>query len=392
MSVYGRKESGCSICDGKTIVKSNSLAVLRPDRAEKWHPTKNGDLTPYDVAPYTHKKVWWKCDKGDDHEWKGPISSDTNCPICSNYIVVESNCLANTHPEIVKEWHPTKNGDLTPYDVVGGSHSKAWWKCNKGDDHEWQSVIGSRAGSDKRSDSCPICSGRKVVESNCLATLRPQLALQWHPTKNSKYTPYNLTISSGRKVWWKCDKGEGHEWKTAVSNRTDRDSGCPFCTLTPQSRQELIITFELLLFFKNINPKGYKARINGKIRSLDIYIPSLNLGIEFDGTYFHKDKVAKDKLKTLQFKNDGFDIFRVRQQSKKDKLKKLTKNDVISKYPYNGKEVVNNVLMQIMRMYELGSNKTTKIKTYIAKKELQNEKGLDSYIEMILTEKAEKKK
>ena len=48
--------------------------------------------------------------------------------------------------------------------------------------------------------------------------------------------------------------------------------------------------------------------------------------------------------------------------------------------------------MQIMRMYELGSNKTTKIKTYIAKKELQNEKGLDSYIEMILTEKAEKKK
>lgn len=146
---------------------------------------------------------------------------------------------------------------------------------------------------------------------------------------------------------------------SSFSNRTDRDSGCPFCTLTPQSRQELIITFELLLFFKNINPKGYKARINGKIRSLDIYIPSLNLGIEFDGTYFHKDKVAKDKLKTLQFKNDGFDIFRVRQQSKKDKLKKLTKNDVISKYPYNGKEVVNNVLMQIMRMYELGSNKTT---------------------------------
>ena len=126
--------------------------------------------------------------------------------------------------------------------------------------------------------------------------------------------------------------------------------------------------------------------------NLDIYIPSLNIGIEFDGTYFHKDKTAKDKLKTLQFKKEGFDIFRVRQQSKKDKLKNLTKNDVISKYPYNGKEAVNNVLKQIMKMYELDAKKIAKIESYIAKKELQNEKGLDKYIEMILTEKAEKKK
>ena len=34
----------------------------------------------------------------------------------------------------------------------------------------------------------------------------------------------------------------------------------------------------------------------------------------------------------------------------------------------------------------------SKIEFYIAKKELQNEKGLDKYIDMILTEKAEKKK
>ena len=114
--------------------------------------------------------------------------------------------------------------------------------------------------------------------------------------------------------------------------------------------------------------------------------------IKLLSTYFHKDKIAKDKLKTLQFKKEGFEIFRVRQQSKKDKLKKLTKNDVISKYPYNGKEVVNNVLKQIMKMYELDTKKIAKIESYIAKKELQNEKGLDKYIEMILTEKAKKKK
>tara|TARA_B100000795_G_scaffold96153_1_gene70553 strand:- start:140 stop:325 length:186 start_codon:yes stop_codon:yes gene_type:complete len=59
--------------------------------------------------------------------------------------------------------------------------------------------------------------------------------------------------------------------------------------------------------------------------------------------------------------------------------------------PFNGKKVANNVLRQIMKMYELDTNKIAKIESYIAKNERQNEKGLDKYIDMILTEKAEKK-
>ena len=44
-----------------------------------------------------------------------------------------------------------------------------------------------------------------------------------------------------------------------------------------------------------------------------------------------------------------------------------------------------------MSRYTIYAKKTAKIESYLAKKELQNEKGLDKYIEMILTEKAEKK-
>ena len=44
-----------------------------------------------------------------------------------------------------------------------------------------------------------------------------------------------------------------------------------------------------------------------------------------------------------------------------------------------------------MSRYSLNAKKIDKIESYIAKKELQNEKGLDQYIDMILTEKAEKK-
>jgi len=58
--------------------------------------------------------------------------------------VVKSNCLATVKPELTKEWHPTKNGSLTPYDVVIFSNKKVWWKCPEGDDHEWLATIASR--------------------------------------------------------------------------------------------------------------------------------------------------------------------------------------------------------------------------------------------------------
>ena len=33
------------------------------------NPTKNGNLTPNDILRHSGRRVWWKCDKGDDHEW-----------------------------------------------------------------------------------------------------------------------------------------------------------------------------------------------------------------------------------------------------------------------------------------------------------------------------------
>ena len=53
--------------------------------------------------------------------------------------------FAETHPEVAKQWHPTKNGDLSPKDFTHGTHKKVWWKCDKGDDHEWIAIIYSRS-------------------------------------------------------------------------------------------------------------------------------------------------------------------------------------------------------------------------------------------------------
>ena len=50
----------------------------------------------------------------------------------------EGESLADLFPNIASEWHPTKNGDLTPDQVTKGSTKMVWWKCDVADDHEWK--------------------------------------------------------------------------------------------------------------------------------------------------------------------------------------------------------------------------------------------------------------
>ena len=377
--------NGCPICSGQKIVPSNCLATLNPKLSKQWHPTKNGDLKPYDIGLGYGKKVWWKCNKGDDHEWFiSPFArKKSNCPVCRNLKVVHSNCLVTTNKEIADQWHPTLNGNLTPLEVTSGSEIKVWWKCDKGDDHEWKALINARS----RGNGCPICSGQKIVPSNCLATLNPKLSKQWHPTKNGDLKPYDVGLGSNTKVWWKCDKRDDHEWKVNINSRVYFKSSCPFCNLTPQSKQELIITFELMKLFKNIDPKGLKTKLEGKLRAIDIYIPKLNLCVEFDGSYWHKDKRDIDKIKSEMLFEEGFKLIRVREEP----LKKIYNTDVISKKPYNGKQVTNDILSMILSIFELDPKLVSKIKDYQSKDGLQNEKGLEKYIDKILTEKADKK-
>lgn len=227
--VYSRTGagSGCPYCAGKKALPfSKTLATAFPDLMREWHPTLNVGVSPEELLPGTHRKVWWKCSKG--HEWRAQVKSrvqGSGCPVCSNRkINVGENDLATTHPEIAAQWHPTKNGTRTPYSVVGGHHAKVWWQCEKG--HEWQATILSRTTT---GSGCPVCAGKVVIPGqNDLASAHPAIAAQWHPTKNGTLTPEQVTTFSNRKAWWVCDKG--HEYYTVIAHRAQNASGCPYCS------------------------------------------------------------------------------------------------------------------------------------------------------------------
>jgi len=65
--------------------------------------------------------------------------------------VNELSTLFDIAPSLVKEWHPSANGNLTPRNVKMNYAKKVWWLCR--DSHKWKATIRCRM---KRND-CPIC-------------------------------------------------------------------------------------------------------------------------------------------------------------------------------------------------------------------------------------------
>ena len=220
----------CPYCAGRIASVTTSLAAREPAIARQWDDRRNGDLTPRDVTIRSGKTVWWKCPKGPDHRWQCTVDQRTRgrgCPFCAGKRVSVTNSLARRRPDIAREWHPVRNGKLTPRDVTLGSGRHVWWRCSRGPDHEWRGSVANR----NTGFGCPFCGGRRASVTNSLAAREPRFAREWHPTRNGTLTPHNVTFGAGRVVWWKCPFG--HEWKQTVNHRTHKQSGCPLCRRRP---------------------------------------------------------------------------------------------------------------------------------------------------------------
>ena len=63
--------------------------------------------------------------------------------------------LAEAFPEIAKEWHPTKNGKLTPEMVTRGSMLNIYWQCSHCG-YEYQRIVNNQTKKDRNS-RCPKC-------------------------------------------------------------------------------------------------------------------------------------------------------------------------------------------------------------------------------------------
>ena len=222
---HAAQGKGCPCCFGRKVSITNSLMAVAPDVAAQWHPTKNGDATPADVLSGTNRKYWWRCNVASDHEWEaspnGRVGQGNGCPSCSGRKVSVTNSLATCKPTAAALWHSTLNGGLTPAEVVAGSNKKYWFRDRS--DKTSKSVLRSLG-------SWPFEVRHHYPSKRVkLAEAAPDVAAQWHPTKNGDVNPADVASRTGTKYWWQCDVASDHEWEAIPSNRVGSGNGCPCC-------------------------------------------------------------------------------------------------------------------------------------------------------------------
>ena len=215
--------------------------------------------------------------------------------------------FSTSNPYTIKNIHTWCKIHNKPYllmsDIYLGNTNKLLWKCLKdscGDifELEWGNINAGKG--------CGVCHGKQVGISNCLATKRPDIASEWHPTLNDKLTPYEVSYGSSIYVWWQCSNCN-HEWETSVSNRSSKGI-CPNCNM---SSGEKYIHHNLL---KNgiINKSEYKFNdligVGGGCLRFDFAIfdlyNNLKLLCEFDGeqhTRWFEGWITKKQFENLQY-------------------------------------------------------------------------------------------
>lgn len=165
-----------------------------------------------------------------------------------------------------------------------------------------------------------------IVGENDLATLRPDLLLDWDWENNCK-SPEELQLSSNYIAYWICHEC-GHKWACRLDSRTKNNHGCPMCA---RSKGSSVADYTLYKLLELSLDCEVLYRYNAVVGcEADVYIPSKSIVIEYDGYGFHKyeSKKEKDLEKEEKFSQSGLNVYRIIERQDRYKHKEIEGNIV----------------------------------------------------------------
>jgi len=299
---------------------------------EQWDYKKNYPLTPKDISFGSTKAVAWIYEYVDDKsvftfQWTNSPNrrtiaatrSDNVCPFINGNVLYRGfNDLQTRNPSLAKLWHPKKNGNLKPCDVMAGSGKKVWWQqvyedpaTKKKFVFEWQDSIKAmnKDMSNPYISNHLVYKGFNDLETWCKLNKRKDIIVDWDYEKNNM-NPKEIVYGSSKRIAWKCHICE-HKWITKLVERTRHNTNCPKCSKwhrTSFPEQALLYYFEKTGTEVINSYKPYWLLP----QEIDLFLPSFNVGIEYDGSQFHKD-VKRDELKAKICCENGIKLIRIRE-------------------------------------------------------------------------------
>jgi superfamily II DNA or RNA helicase len=168
------------------------------------------------VQAHSYRPAAWRCLNGHSFT-RSPraMQRDVTCPQCTDGANTHTG-LAKLKPALVSLWDAEKNPGIA-FTTLDATHaSPAWWRCPNGHGFQRPPV---RMLAD---DTCPTCALAKTS----LAALAPNVAAEWHSTKNA-IAPNEIPADHVTNAWWVCPNG--HEYQATVRSRTQGNRRCPTC-------------------------------------------------------------------------------------------------------------------------------------------------------------------
>lgn len=306
---HATKPQGCPFCAGKRISPGRCLARLAPAVAAEFLEEVNG-VRVDQVFSQSNTIFVWQCAVDASHRWPASpnnrVGRGSGCPFCSGARIWDLNRLSVLRPDLAGQWDTVRNDAITPHDVSIGSGLRVHWICLAGPDHRWVTSVHKRASG----RGCPACTGNQVSVTNSLLANRPDLAAQFD-ARRSGFSAAELTVNSNRKVWWICPINPEHSWDAVVNNRAN-GAGCRDCNIPGTSAQELRLAAELSTVLPLATGR-HAIRTSHRIERVDMVFETVNLVVEFDGSYWHEDTVDTDAAKSRRLREDGWAVVRVRE-------------------------------------------------------------------------------
>ena len=316
----------------KRIMAEGSFEQNYPEKALDWDydDERNYPYKPSDFLFGSNKKVYWKCHVCG-YKSEKPISiyhyvkNKCSCRQCAKnmedsykkaYIlkrIEKEGSFEQNYPEKALDWDydDERNYPYKPSDFLSSSNKKIYWKCHVcGYKSEKPQTINCHA---KTRFPCKQCAQKNLSNSHGdtpITVTNPELLEEWDYSKNQEEGIYPEKITSHNtitQIHWICKRG--HTWRKSVSYRINQTSGkCPKC----QKEKQTSFPEQALFFYFSDKVKcinGYPIKNNSHI---DIYMPEIRVGIEYDG-FFHKreKKIISDKRKDLVVNGMGITLYRV---------------------------------------------------------------------------------
>ena len=325
----------CNICSGLVIVKGiNDLeSYCINNRIRNFENEWDYDLNekhPSKISYKSYKCVWWKCHICG-HKWRGKIQNYINgksvCENCkfkdskrNNKKIIVRKYLSECN-DLLEIWDEQANVGIDKRKITLGSNKKYFWKCPKG--HSYSASVKQVSIGCK----CVYCSGKQVlIGYNDLKSLRPDVAEEWAWDKNEK-GPEEYTVCSGESVYWRC-KQCGNVWYAQINNRTSHNTNCRKCSNVNQTSfpEQTVLYYVRKAGFDTFGQ--YKL---GKKYTLDIYIPNMKIGIEYDGSVWHakKKNQERDEIKNNMCAAQGILLFRLCESKEKIENPVIQNNNII---------------------------------------------------------------